>query len=95
MKRRKRSEMIEKIPVLTVSGATRNRNLIKLLHQAEALIFPPRLTSPISRLKLDLEERARNSGLRSGRDLKVETLYVDTTRNVGVVLGSFTVQTLW
>ena len=29
-KRRKRSEMIEKIPVLTVSGANRNRNLIKL-----------------------------------------------------------------
>ena len=28
-RRRKRSEMIEKIPVLTVSGAGRNRNLIK------------------------------------------------------------------
>ena len=29
-KRRKRAEMIEKIPVLFASGASRNRNLIKL-----------------------------------------------------------------
>ena len=29
-KRRKRAEMIEKIPVLAVSGASRNRNLMKL-----------------------------------------------------------------
>ena len=28
-KRRKRAEMIEKIPVLAVSGASRNRNLMK------------------------------------------------------------------
>ena len=51
--------------------------------------FPLRLSSPISRLKQDLEERARNSGLGPGGDQKVETLYVDTTRNVGVVLGNY------
>ena len=43
---------------------------------------------PHCRLKQDLEERARSSGPDSGQELRVETLYVDTTRNVGVVLGT-------
>ena len=45
--------------------------------------------SYISRLKQDLVERARNSRPASGQDLKVETLYVDSTRNVGVALGRY------
>ena len=37
------------------------------------------------KLKQDLEERARYVG--KAVDNKIETMYVDTTRNVGVVLG--------
>ena len=39
-KRRKRAEIIEKIPVLTVSGASRNRNLIRL--RRRSVISPRR-----------------------------------------------------
>ena len=84
-KRRKRAEMIEKIPVLTVSGASRNRNLIRSRRRS---VISPLRCFLICRLKQDLEERARSSGPDSGQELRVETLYVDTTRNVGVVLGT-------
>ena len=64
-KRKKRSSMVDKIPVMAIAGARRNKNLIKL--------------------KQDLEERARASA--QDTEPKIEVLYVDTTRNVGVVLG--------
>ena len=38
-KRRKRAEMIEKIPVLAGSGASKNRNLMKL--RGGSLLFAP------------------------------------------------------
>ena len=38
------------------------------------------------RLKQDLEERARISMMKEAEG-KSETMYVDVTRNVGVVLG--------
>ena len=37
------------------------------------------------KLKQDLEERARL--LNKGNEVKTEMMYVDATRNVGVVLG--------
>ena len=37
------------------------------------------------RLKKDVEDRARKTA--GEPDFKEETLYVDTTRNLGVVLG--------
>ena len=64
-KKKKRSSMVDKIPVMAIAGARRNKNLVKL--------------------KQDLEERARASA--QDNEPKVEVLYVDTTRNVGVVLG--------
>ena len=64
-KRKKRSSLIDKIPVMGISGARRNKNLVKL--------------------KQDLEERARASA--QDAEPKVETFYIDKTRNVGVVLG--------
>ena len=64
-KQKKRSSMVDKIPVMAIAGARRNKNLIKL--------------------KQDLEERARASA--QDTEPKIEVLYVDTTRNVGVVLG--------
>ena len=42
------------------------------------------------KLKQDLEERARmvaTGKIGGDNNSKVETMYVDTTRNVGVVLG--------
>ena len=57
--------MVDKIPVMAIAGARRNKNLIKLMQ--------------------DLEERARASA--QDMEPRIETLYVDTTRNVGVVLG--------
>ena len=42
----------------------------------------------LSRLKADLEERARaRPDQRRGPRPRVEVLYIDATRNVGVVLG--------
>ena len=64
-KRKKRSSLIDKIPVMGISGARRNKNLVKL--------------------KQDLEERARANA--QDAEPKVETFYIDKTRNVGVVLG--------
>ena len=66
-KRKKRSNMVDKIPVMGIAGARRNKNLIKL--------------------KQDLEERARATNPDAGPT--IETLYIDSTRNVGVVLGMF------
>ena len=40
----------------------------------------------LQRLKQDLLERGRGGGVNNDEP-KLETLYVDTTRNVGVVLG--------
>ena len=45
-----------------------------------------RRNKDLIKLKQDLEERARY--VQKGPDSKVETMYVDTTRNVGVVLGT-------
>ena len=64
-KKKMRSEMIEKIPVMAQAGNRRNKNLVKL--------------------KQDLEERARL--FNKGNEVKTEMMYVDATRNVGVVLG--------
>ena len=65
-KKKMRSELIEKIPVMAQAGNRRNKNLVKL--------------------KQDLEERARLLG-KGINEVKAETMYVDATRNVGVVLG--------
>ena len=63
--KKKRSSMVDKIPVMAIAGARRNKNLV--------------------RLKQDLEERARANA--EDTEPRIETLYVDTTRNVGVLLG--------
>ena len=65
-KKKKRSSLIDKIPVMGISGARRNKNLVKL--------------------KQDLEERARAAA--QDAEPKMETFYIDKTRNVGVVLGT-------
>ena len=63
-KKKIRSELIEKIPIMAQAGNRRNKNLVKL--------------------KQDLEERAR---LFNKGKVKSEVMYVDATRNVGVVFG--------
>ena len=48
------------------------------------------------RLKQDLEERARiNMMKETEAEGKAETMYVDVTRNVGVVLGELSVGWSW
>ena len=67
-KKGRRSSMIDKIPVMGIAGARRNKNLVKL--------------------KQDLEERAR-AAAASESGPTIETMYIDKTRNVGVVLGIY------
>ena len=64
--RKQKMNIAEKIPAFGVSGAKRNRNLLKI--------------------QQDLVERTRNNE-KTNDGPRVETLYVDSTRNVGVVLG--------
>ena len=66
--RRRKREMIERIPAMTMAGSRRNKDMV--------------------RLKQDLEERARINMMKE-TDGKAETMYVDVTRNVGVVLGEW------
>lgn len=64
--RKRKREMIERIPAMTMAGSRRNKDMV--------------------RLKQDLEERARINMMKEAEG-KAETMYVDVTRNVGVVLG--------
>ena len=64
--RKRKREMIERIPAMTMAGSRRNKDMV--------------------RLKQDLEERARINMMKEAEG-KSETMYVDVTRNVGVVLG--------
>ena len=66
--RRRKRELVERIPALAGAGARRqNRDML--------------------RLKRDLEERLRLSTVRE-TEARPEIMYVDMTRNVGVVLGN-------
>ena len=64
--RKRKREMIERIPAMAMAGSRRNKDMV--------------------RLKQDLEERARINMMKEAEG-KAETMYVDVTRNVGVVLG--------
>ena len=82
-KRKARNEMIEKIPMMAFAGKNYEKQNGTFVQTW--IISGARRNKDLIKLKQDLEERARYVG--KAVDNKIETMYVDTTRNVGVVLG--------